>query len=152
MKNIFNISITKDDHTYYKKNESSFDVRNYRSFIEREAPLCKIQAVLDKDVEKLDGYREAIAKFYEYSFKRDEAFVRNVRVGKSVIASPEGAKQSLKGIARLAAKPLASVASLPRNDNLQIKGEYAFKFINYSMHYFYRYMSMPRPRASYLIT
>ena len=81
LKNIFNISLTRADYQYYKANEGAFDMKNYVSFIEREAPLCNITARLDDGIARLDGYRTQIEKFYEYSFKRDEAFIKNVRLG-----------------------------------------------------------------------
>ncbi|MFA5146512.1 MAG: FHA domain-containing protein [Candidatus Omnitrophota bacterium] len=80
-KNIFDISLTRDDYRYYKKNEASFDMRNYAVFIEREAPARGITAKLDNDIAHLDNYRREMAKFYEYSFKRDEAFIRNIKLG-----------------------------------------------------------------------
>ncbi|MFA5084934.1 MAG: hypothetical protein WC482_01050, partial [Candidatus Omnitrophota bacterium] len=79
MKNVFNVSLTLDDYRYYKANERSFEMRNYKKFIERESPLYNIQAKLDDNIMKLDDYREYISKFYEYSFKRDTAFMKNVK-------------------------------------------------------------------------
>ena len=91
-KNVFNISLIKEDYKYYKKNENDFNVRNYISFIDREAPLYKITARLDDGADRLDSWREEMMKFYEYSLKRDTAFVKNIH--SSVIARPEGPKQS----------------------------------------------------------
>lgn len=88
-KNLFNISLSKEDYKYYKDNERSFDTRNFISFIDKKAPLYKIQAKLDNDITRLDDYREAMAKFYEYSLKRDDAFMKNL-----VLARAEGPKQS----------------------------------------------------------
>ena len=79
LNNIFSITLTKNDYQYYLDNRDSFDVRNYLTFIDREAPKYKITARPDKDIEKLDGYREEISRFYEYSFKRDDAFLENLR-------------------------------------------------------------------------
>jgi len=79
MKNIFEIMLTKTDYQYYLNNKSYFDVSNYLEFIRKEAPKYKITARPSADITKLDGYRENIAQFYEYSFKRDEAFLRNIR-------------------------------------------------------------------------
>lgn len=79
-KNIFNISITKDDYRYYLKNAASFDMRNYTKFIDREAPLYKITAKLGERISGLDDYREDILKFYEYSMKRDIAFINNMKL------------------------------------------------------------------------
>jgi len=81
LKNIFNISLTVEDHAYYLKNESAFNVANYLSFIDKYAPLYNITARPGEDIAELDRYREKMARFYERSLKRDEAFVRNIRFG-----------------------------------------------------------------------
>ncbi|MGB3057210.1 MAG: hypothetical protein WBC16_03545, partial [Candidatus Omnitrophota bacterium] len=78
-KNMFNITMTKEDYEYYMKNRSSFDVRNYLSFIEKQALRFKITARPEQDIERLDGYREDIQKFFEISFKRDDAFMKNMK-------------------------------------------------------------------------
>ena len=90
LKNIFNISLTRADYEYYKANEDSFDMRNYASFVDKEAPLCGIDARLDEGVTRLDGYRSQMEKFYECSFKRDEAFLKNIRL--------QGVGSRVKGI------------------------------------------------------
>ncbi|MFC1576468.1 hypothetical protein ACFL3J_02220, partial [Candidatus Omnitrophota bacterium] len=78
-KSLFSITITADDYGYYKKNEDSFAVHNFTAFIERHAPLYKISAQLGDGIANLDLYRENIAGFYEYSFRRDEAFLKNLK-------------------------------------------------------------------------
>ncbi len=82
LKNIFSISLTKEDYKYYIDNKQSFDATNYVSFINKEAPLYKITAQLDKNITDLDQHREAISKFYEYSFKRDGIFLKNIKFGR----------------------------------------------------------------------
>ncbi len=79
LKNIFTISLTKSDYEYYMASRASFDVKEYLAFINREASFRGIAVELDKDIESLDRYRAEMEKFYEYSLKRDEAFVRNIR-------------------------------------------------------------------------
>lgn len=79
LKNIFNISLSKDDYSYFISRRSAFDMSNYISFIKKETPGNKMDPALDKGILKLDQYREEIARFYEYSLKRDEAFLRNIR-------------------------------------------------------------------------
>ncbi len=79
LKNIFNITLTKEDYKYYCDNEESFLMKNYISFIDREAPLYKITARLDDNIAGLDIYRLNLSKFYECSLKRDEAFLKNIR-------------------------------------------------------------------------
>lgn len=79
LKNIFNITLTKDDYQYYVANKEYFSAVNYSSFINKKAPFYKIAAQLDKNVTDLDRYREDVAKFYEYSFKRDNEFLKNIK-------------------------------------------------------------------------
>lgn len=78
-KNIFNISITRDDYTYYKEHRASFDTSNFVRFIDTYAPLYKIQAGLERDIGRLDIYRERMEVFYECSLERDKAFVKNIK-------------------------------------------------------------------------
>jgi len=82
LKNMFDISLTKTDYKYYLANTSSFEIRNYTVFIERESPKYRVSAKLSHGVEKLDDYREDIARFFEYSYKRDDAFLKNMRFEK----------------------------------------------------------------------
>ncbi|MDD5496723.1 MAG: hypothetical protein PHP46_06460, partial [Candidatus Omnitrophica bacterium] len=79
LKNIFNISLSKDDYRYYRANESSFDMRNYTRFISRYAGIYNITATLDDGIERIDQYREDISSFYECSLKRDRAFLGNIK-------------------------------------------------------------------------
>ncbi|MDP2929304.1 MAG: hypothetical protein Q8O01_04490 [Candidatus Omnitrophota bacterium] len=104
LKNIFNISLTREDYKYYINNERSFNASNYVSFINKETPLYKITAQLDRNITDLDRHRENISKFYEYSFKRDDVFLRNIKFARSVITSPAtegGGRSNLKNAAIL---------------------------------------------------
>ncbi|OGW99778.1 MAG: hypothetical protein A3I73_06420 [Omnitrophica bacterium RIFCSPLOWO2_02_FULL_45_16] len=78
-KNIFNISLTRDDYAYYMEHRAAFAVVNYVNFIDREAPLYKIKAMLDENITKLDQYREGMEQFYECSLERDKAFIKNIK-------------------------------------------------------------------------
>ncbi|MFA5142714.1 MAG: hypothetical protein WC522_00920 [Candidatus Omnitrophota bacterium] len=93
LKNIFNISLTRADYQYYKNNTGDFAMKNYISFISREAPLCNINAKTDDGIARLDGYRADILKFYEYSFKRDIAFMRNIKFTKDERRKTNDARQ-----------------------------------------------------------
>ena len=79
MKNMFNISLTRDDYIYYKEHRETFAVANYLSFIDKKAPLYKISAVLDKNIGSLDEYRGLMDQFYECSLERDKAFIKNIK-------------------------------------------------------------------------
>ena len=76
--NLFDISLTKDDYNYYRKNRSAFDMRNYSSFIKREAPRYKIRTEPAEDLGGIDRHRGDLEKFFEYSFDRDDKFIENI--------------------------------------------------------------------------
>ncbi len=78
-KNIFNISLTRDDFTYYMEHRSTFAVANYVKFIDANAPLYKISAILSKNIDRLDQYRDNMDQFYETSLERDKAFIKNIK-------------------------------------------------------------------------
>ncbi|MCX5665838.1 MAG: hypothetical protein NT036_02150, partial [Candidatus Omnitrophica bacterium] len=89
-KNIFNISITPDDYKYYMANIDAFRADKYIAFINREAALYKITAILDENISSLDNYREEMASFYECSLKRDAAFIKNIKCNKTAIVVTGG--------------------------------------------------------------
>ncbi|UCD55519.1 MAG: hypothetical protein JSV93_01600 [Candidatus Omnitrophota bacterium] len=77
--NIFNFTLTPNDYKYCKDNTFSFYTRNYISFIDKQAPLYNISAKLDKNINVLDQHLKSVSKFYEYAFKRDVAFLENIK-------------------------------------------------------------------------
>ncbi|MFH1665481.1 MAG: hypothetical protein ABIA77_04970, partial [Candidatus Omnitrophota bacterium] len=81
-RSLFNVTLTKYDYEYYKKHRASFAVSKYVSFIAREAPVYRITPDVDEDIDKLDRYRDEMSGFYEISFKRDQAFLKNIRFPK----------------------------------------------------------------------
>ncbi len=78
-KNILDFSITSNDYRYYKDNQKLFKVKNYISFIGKYSPRYKITAKVDNNLRDLDRYRDEAIKFYEYSFERDKAFIKNLK-------------------------------------------------------------------------
>ncbi len=79
LKNAFSLTLTKSDYRYYQENKSSFEMNNFLEFFREEAPRYRITARPDRNITKLDEYREDISRFFEYSFSRDEFFIRNMR-------------------------------------------------------------------------
>ncbi|MFH1846010.1 MAG: hypothetical protein ABH869_00430, partial [Candidatus Omnitrophota bacterium] len=75
LENLFKASLTPEDYTYYKKHEKDFNINNYISFIAKHAS----SNTLDENIQKLDEYRKHMSKFYEYSFNRDQAFLKNLK-------------------------------------------------------------------------
>ena len=89
MKNIFAIRLIKTDYEYYLANKVSFEAANFTSFIEEEAPKYGIKERPDVGITELDACLGEITEFYEYSFRRDEAFLENLRFD-----TPSGSTES----------------------------------------------------------
>ncbi|KJJ84359.1 hypothetical protein OMAG_001822 [Candidatus Omnitrophus magneticus] len=83
-KNMFNLSMVNLDYDYYKKNTANFSVNNYTAFIKKHADKYGINTALPKDIEMLDTFREKISKFFDLSFKRDDAFIQNIKFSKNM--------------------------------------------------------------------
>ncbi|MFH1797916.1 MAG: AarF/UbiB family protein [Candidatus Omnitrophota bacterium] len=88
-KNLFNITLTKEDYKYYKANEKSFDIKNYVSFIKqhhfgksRNNPDVIPENFLEtknlSGIYNLNNFRRHLSQFYNYSFQRDQAFLKNI--------------------------------------------------------------------------
>jgi|GEM_PF-4998914 len=72
LKKLFRITLTEEEYTYYKTHESLFKTENYTTFFTEEN-------VSAGAVSELDAYQRMMAPFYAYAFKRDKAFMRNIR-------------------------------------------------------------------------
>ncbi|KJJ84243.1 conserved hypothetical protein, secreted [Candidatus Omnitrophus magneticus] len=96
LNNIFSISLIKTDYKYYLENENSFDTENFINFSKKETTKYNIPFQPYIDIDKLDFYRKDIARFYELSFKRDHAFLQNIKY--SDIPSNENTEQKKAAI------------------------------------------------------
>ncbi len=95
--NIFNLKLSKDDYDYYLANEGNFETALYAKFIQKNASIYKIADRLDNGVSDLDTYRKEISKFYEYSLKRDDAFMRNMKFGGGPGSRGQGPDSEVRG-------------------------------------------------------
>ena len=77
LKNIFSFSLTLEDYEYYIKDKDHFTCLVFLDFINKHQTVSPERAELN--ITKLDGYREAILKFFQYSFERDRLFLKNMR-------------------------------------------------------------------------
>ncbi|HPN72403.1 MAG TPA: hypothetical protein PKZ41_00215, partial [Candidatus Omnitrophota bacterium] len=91
LERIFDISLVKSEYRYYMDNSGDFDVARYQSFISKYATLYGMEAAFNKEIFSLDDYRGRMIRFFEYSFRRDDAFLKNLSVRRSGGASPEAA-------------------------------------------------------------
>ncbi|MBF0253386.1 MAG: hypothetical protein HQL29_06170, partial [Candidatus Omnitrophica bacterium] len=85
--NLFGITLTREDYEAFMNNKEKFDVRNYTDFFARISENIKDKVTLPEGIEELDSYREKMLKFFYYSFKRDEAFVRNIQYAEPGMSS-----------------------------------------------------------------
>ena len=75
---LFSVSLTRQQYDYFSKNKSDLRTQRYVDFITQKAPWYNQQASVNPEVKNLDIYKDKISQFYEYSFKRDEVFMRNL--------------------------------------------------------------------------
>ena len=79
LKNLFDVTMTVDEYRYYKENEDAFNAVKYRDFLKRESPGFSVGPGDTGDIMVLDRFRRKMDGFYRFSFKRDEAFMDNIR-------------------------------------------------------------------------
>ncbi|MCK4851715.1 MAG: hypothetical protein KAS86_01255 [Candidatus Omnitrophica bacterium] len=79
LKNIFDICLIKTDYRYYLKNMDAFNTANFTDFSRKESPKYRVTFRPDADIFRLDEHRENLTQFYELSFTRDRAFLKNIR-------------------------------------------------------------------------
>lgn len=79
IKAMLNVQLTKRDYEYYSSHKTDFDIQNFTSFIAQNSFRYKLSAKADENVVLLNDYIRKADKFYEYSFKRDSAFLKNIR-------------------------------------------------------------------------
>ncbi|MFH1878370.1 MAG: hypothetical protein ABH883_06145 [Candidatus Omnitrophota bacterium] len=78
LKDMFGFSLTRDDYGYYKSNISGFDTGRWRDFILEKGEKYGVRGLAYGGMGSLEKYKPEAERFYEYSFKRDDAFTRNI--------------------------------------------------------------------------
>ncbi|MGD2278506.1 MAG: hypothetical protein PVH45_00245, partial [Candidatus Omnitrophota bacterium] len=81
MMNIFDIDLNKTDYKYYINNRETFEVGNYLGFFDQKLFKYRIAARPSETILRLDGYRNDLTQFFEFSFKRDQVFLKNMKIG-----------------------------------------------------------------------
>ncbi|MFH1846617.1 MAG: AarF/UbiB family protein [Candidatus Omnitrophota bacterium] len=119
IKAMLNIQLTKRDYEYYLQHRTDFDMQNFSSFIDKNSFRYKISTKLDENVAVLDGYIRQIEKFYEYSFKRDRAFLKNIRLNtaKQVTVLVTGGFHTENLCALMKQKNIPYVSIMPKFKN-----------------------------------
>ncbi|MFH1877206.1 MAG: hypothetical protein ABH883_00155, partial [Candidatus Omnitrophota bacterium] len=79
LKKLFAYSLMKEDHSFYMNNYDSFNAGEFMSFISRNSTPEDTQKGAAYDLSMLDVYRKEVERFYEASFERDTAFLKEMR-------------------------------------------------------------------------
>ncbi|MEA3489168.1 MAG: AAA family ATPase [Candidatus Omnitrophota bacterium] len=79
IKDMLSIKFTKHQYDHYIKHKKDFDMRHFISFINENARRYGINTGIDAKWILLNGYIRRMEKFYRYSFRRDKAFLENIR-------------------------------------------------------------------------
>ncbi|MBF0216930.1 MAG: hypothetical protein HQL30_08065 [Candidatus Omnitrophica bacterium] len=78
--NIFDYRLTKDDYDRYVKNPSALDVGRFTDYFKAHAGSYGIAWALPESAEIMDAAREKTAMFFKYSFERDDAFIKGLKL------------------------------------------------------------------------
>ncbi len=78
LKDLFALSLVRDKYEYYKANRDGFGVKCFTAFFDAKAPQYGLKLTTPSGIAKLDSYREHMEGFYDYAFKRDDAFLKNI--------------------------------------------------------------------------
>ncbi|MCQ9207022.1 MAG: hypothetical protein NG740_03985, partial [Omnitrophica bacterium] len=78
LKKMLNLSITRKDYEYYLKEKASSSSASFISFIRKHGKNSAINKIEDA-LRELDRLREDVSKSYEYTFRRDHAFLKNLK-------------------------------------------------------------------------
>ncbi|MCK4463843.1 MAG: hypothetical protein KAU58_05990, partial [Candidatus Omnitrophica bacterium] len=75
---LFSVSLTRRLYDYYCQKKDELKTGKFIRFIKEKASWYNMSASINPEVEKLDVYRDKIGNFYQYSFERDEVFIKNL--------------------------------------------------------------------------
>ncbi|MFH1877346.1 MAG: hypothetical protein ABH883_00875, partial [Candidatus Omnitrophota bacterium] len=79
MLKIFEMRLVYDDFMYYRNNPGRFKAETYLKFLREEQGLTGLEFNINENIRDLDGYLKQMARFYEFSLKRDNVFFKNIR-------------------------------------------------------------------------
>ena len=96
LNDMFGISLTRKDYSYYLDNKEIFDSGEYLDAIKAGLHELKMNADLTKEKRDIDDYRLGISRFFELSFQRDDIFFMNSKI--PVPADGTGKKSSQAAI------------------------------------------------------
>ncbi|MFH1395298.1 MAG: hypothetical protein ABIH09_03995, partial [Candidatus Omnitrophota bacterium] len=101
LEKLFSITLTIDDYKYYQKNQNAFTSSQFVAFL--NSSLTQSKTFLPHDLKILDVYQGKMEEFYEAAFKRDKAFISNIKTNlkskdKLIVVSGGFHSENLKGL------------------------------------------------------
>ncbi|MFH1878523.1 MAG: hypothetical protein ABH883_06930, partial [Candidatus Omnitrophota bacterium] len=84
LKDIFNIDMIPEDYRYAKSHMKEFTAEWFVSFIRSQAGKVSVPFDLPEGIESLDGFTGQMLRFFELGYKRDLAFIENMKKTKDM--------------------------------------------------------------------
>jgi len=79
LRDMFNVSLVKDEFDYYMNDPEKFNIKRYVDFIKAKGPINGINVSIRGDILNLDAYRDTMETFYACSLERDIAFMDSIQ-------------------------------------------------------------------------
>lgn len=77
LKQMYDLSLSKEDVQYYNENKKDFSLKTFRKFIDKYAPKYNIPVKFSDGIEAVDTNRAIVEDFYKYAMIRDGVLVKN---------------------------------------------------------------------------
>ncbi len=77
LESLLRLKLTPEDYDYYKTNKRDFDIKGWNDFLLRHSKRFRIGVTIPRETSVIDGNFGTLESFYDVSFRRDEAFLRN---------------------------------------------------------------------------
>ncbi len=77
MEAFLKLKLSPADFEYFKANKNEFDMEEWKIFLGRHKKRFRIKDELPLDTSVISNNLETLESFFETSFKRDDAFIRN---------------------------------------------------------------------------
>ncbi len=77
LESLLRLKLTPEDFEYYRENRKDFDIDGWKAFLKDQVNRFHVKAVIPDDLSVIKDNLGTMEDFYNVSFKRDEAFLKN---------------------------------------------------------------------------
>ncbi len=78
IKDLFNVHLAKTEYDFYSSDKKGYRVKVFREYFDYTATQYGMDFRMPDGIDKLDLYRGHMENFFDYSLKRDQAFLKNI--------------------------------------------------------------------------